>query len=1213
MTGFDICGPLPTGTTVLEASAGTGKTHAIGALVTRYVAEGIASLDDLLVVTFGRAASQELRERVRGQLRRAERALADPAAALTGDDPVHALLATGVRPEVAARRERLRAALAGFDAATIVTTHQFCQYVLTGLGIAGDGDANVELVESMDDLVAEVVDDLYIRAFAGRAAGEPIFDRSTALLLARTVINDPQAGLEPVGEEPGTPAARRVAFGLAVRAEVDRRKRQRRILGYDDLLSRLATALQEPDAPARERMRSRWSTVLVDEFQDTDPVQWQILERAFAGHATVVLVGDPKQSIYAFRGGDIETYLAAARTADHDATLPINHRADAPLVKALQVTLGGLALGGPEIRVRPVTAVTTGSRLEGAPSSSPLRLRVLRRDDFAMGRNAKIAVDRARKFVARDLTADVAELLSSGAMFDGEPVAPKHIAVIVGTHLQAALIRENLSAAGIPAVVSGNLSVFRTQAGDDWQLLLEALEQPHRTGRVRAAALTSFVGRTAGDLAAGGEPLTDELSALFSKWATVFAARGVAALLEVATTEKALAARMLARTDGERQLTDLRHVGQALHAAALREGLGLSALTEWLRRRRSETTADVPTDRIRRLDTDAAATQVVTLHASKGLQYPVVYLPFAFDRYVRAPDTLLLHVDGRRVLDIGGPGTTGRAERQRQALAEDAGEALRHLYVGLTRAQSQVVTWWAPTFNTPCSGLHRVLFGSRDATGGVPDEVPLPTDDIAARDLRDWQQRGGPVVEKAAVGALRPVTAPVAAGTAFEVGVLERDLGAGWRRVSYSSLAAAGASGAHGPLPAGTGSLSGDPGVGSEPEYTERRDEAIPPVRTAAPVEAALPAVPSPMADLPAGTTFGTLVHAVLETTDPQAEDLLAELRDRAAEQIDRGGAPFTAEQLAGALLPVMQTPLGPLAGGLRLTDLPPRDRLAELDFEIPLAGGDTVAGDAAFGNTAGDAAFGNTAGDAAFGNTAGDAAFGNTAGDAAFGKTLPQAAGAEGASPPGAAVGGAPSAGELTLGALAPLIRRHLPATDPLFGYADRLASPSFAGLPLRGYLTGSLDAVFRLPGPRYLVADYKTNWLGDADPGPVLAGPAGAGPAGAVTGPPALSTWHYRPSALDAVMAGSDYPLQAMLYCVALHRFLRWRQPGYDPAVHIGGVLYLFVRGMAGAATPVVDGVPCGVFGWQPPPVLITALSDLFDANGEPPEEIRSARGAP
>ena len=278
-TPFDILGPLPAdaSTTVLEASAGTGKTYTVGALVARYVAEGVTTLDRMLVITFGRAASQELRERVRDQLVAAERALADPASV----DPSDALLTHLVSDDVPQRRKRITDALAGFDGATIATTHQFCQLVLRSLGVAGDTDSRAELVESLDDLVVEVTDDLYLQRF-GSSPDEPPFGRAVALQLARAAVGDPQAGLAPLDAEPGTDAALRVDFASAVRREVERRKHLRGVLSYDDLLSRLADALEADDAPARQRMRQRWEVVLVDEFQDTDPVQWDVLDRAFS-------------------------------------------------------------------------------------------------------------------------------------------------------------------------------------------------------------------------------------------------------------------------------------------------------------------------------------------------------------------------------------------------------------------------------------------------------------------------------------------------------------------------------------------------------------------------------------------------------------------------------------------------------------------------------------------------------------------------------------------------------------------------------------------------------------------------------------------------------------------------------------------------------------------------------------------------------------------
>ena len=235
------------------------------------------------------------------------------------------------------------AALADFDAATIATTHQFCQQVLTGLGVAGDSEPAPTLVESLDDLVVEVVDDLYVRGFAAADADRAdLRPRDRARSSAAHAIGDPQARLEPPRRRSGQ-SVRRAGAGSPrpVRDEVDRRKRRLRVLGYDDLLSRVAGALVagrrgRPGTGCGRAGRSCWST----SSRTPTRCSGRCCERAFAGHATLVLIGDPKQAIYAFRGGDIDTYLAPLGRRRPHATLARNWRSDAPLVDALQALIG---------------------------------------------------------------------------------------------------------------------------------------------------------------------------------------------------------------------------------------------------------------------------------------------------------------------------------------------------------------------------------------------------------------------------------------------------------------------------------------------------------------------------------------------------------------------------------------------------------------------------------------------------------------------------------------------------------------------------------------------------------------------------------------------------------------------------------------------------------------------------------------------------------
>lgn len=230
MKRFELCGPLPVAgtTTVLEASAGTGKTFTLAGLVTRYVAEGTATLDEMLLITFGRSATQELRERVREALQDAVRAIGDRASA-KGNELLEYLIDTD-EEELGRREERLKDALAGFDAATIATVHQFCSIVLKSLGVAGDSEAGVQLVESLEDLVAEIVDDLYLKHF-GNIPEQPKLGRDEAMDMARQIAGQPGTELRPLNAHPDTGAAVRMTFAREFITELDRRKRQRGILG----------------------------------------------------------------------------------------------------------------------------------------------------------------------------------------------------------------------------------------------------------------------------------------------------------------------------------------------------------------------------------------------------------------------------------------------------------------------------------------------------------------------------------------------------------------------------------------------------------------------------------------------------------------------------------------------------------------------------------------------------------------------------------------------------------------------------------------------------------------------------------------------------------------------------------------------------------------------------------------------------------------------
>ena len=1065
MSEFDLAGPLPTETTLLEASAGTGKTYAIAALTARYLAEAEFDVSDLLLITFGNHAAGELRSRVFRRLRETVRGLDLVAAggSLPEPDPVVDLLSG-----VDGARTRLAAAIARFTEATIDTTHGFCQTMLRELGVLGDWDPTEAIGPDSEALARECAADTYLRLF--RTQAEPPLSPRQGLHIgvAAATTTLPLLPHEGPHQE----------FGASVRDLYARRKLAEGLCTFDDITTRLRRALADGSVRdlVRTRLRERFPVVLVDEFQDTDPDQWEIIERAFvAPGRPTVLIGDPKQSIYGFRGADLNSYLAARRTA-RVSTLGTNHRSDGPLVRGVVELFSGVTMGADEVVVTPA-----GARHEAARLEVPGAARVWLRRASGLGGGADDAI-------ANDVIRQVRQLLEHARFHDGTSVALSDIAVLVRTGRRAQQLRAALTEAGLPAVLTGSQAVWRQPAAGHWRTVLTALADPSQAN-IRLASLTPLIGSELAALLRDGGPEPARVSTLLRALAVAFDKGGAGAVLTHLRADEHLEERLLAEPDGDRLLADTAHLAELLDA----RGGSLSALTSLLAERASGSDDD---DAIR-VATDAPSIRVMTMHAAKGLEFPIVLLPETDGTAPRRSRPFTLIEEDRRHLYVGPP-PDWRDDVTKDLNQQSLAEELRLLYVGFTRAKHLAVAWHVDRANstTTRSPLTHLL-----SRRGWKPKQPLST--LVWPSGLVWDSH---LTDTSAPAARPPAGDETrhASGTQrtpdLVVSRFDRVVDQTWRRTSYSGLTA----GLH-ESPHGT--------VVDEPDALPPLVEPDPRAERRVRVETNEPAPDprlnhsSPMADLPAGAGFGTLVHAALErldwgpaTLDAHAPAVVAELAP------DLGLTRADAAQLAAALIDVCRTPLLPVSG-LALTDLPVTDRLPELDFDLPLADAGTPA----------------------------------------------------------------------TLTDLADLMAAWLPAEDPLVAYPARLRASEAADAVLNGFLTGSIDAVLRLPDERYVVVDYKTNRL-------------------APTASDDLTLAHYAPGPMAEAMMAAHYPLQAMLYCVALHRFLGSRLPGYDPARHLGGMGYLFVRGMAGPSTPIVDGASCGVFGWFPPAGLTVAASELL-----------------
>ncbi|HDS0951169.1 TPA: exodeoxyribonuclease V subunit beta [Stenotrophomonas maltophilia] len=495
-------------------------------------------------------------------------------------------------------------------------------------------------------------------------------------------------------------------FLHALRQEATQRlatlKRTLRVQTYDDLIDGVARALEGPQRlDLVRKLRQQYRIALVDEFQDTDDRQWGIFHTVFGDSPEVrelglapalFLIGDPKQAIYGFRGGDIHTYLKAKQAARPAPPLDQNFRSRPAVLRALQALYdnGGddafLEAGIGFEPVRPGGVRSDEDYLRDGTPAAALTLRVLR-----SGGDKAMSADASREAATQACVAAIHQTLvdarAGKALLRGRALQPGDIAVLVRSHREATLVQRGLAAVGIPAVAAGKQSLFSTSEARDLRTLLLALLQPADEGRLRAALATVLLGQRASAIA--GMEREGDLQRAFQAqllhWRERWQRGGPFAV--IADVCAAQGERLLALIDGERRLTNYLQLGELLQEASA-QALGMHGLLDWLQGQMANADQD-DEQQLLRLESDARRVQIITLHKSKGLEYPLVFLPFVgIDGGApNAASHCTVHLQGQRQLhwklDKDEAWETASGQREREQRAEDA----RLLYVGLTRAE----------------------------------------------------------------------------------------------------------------------------------------------------------------------------------------------------------------------------------------------------------------------------------------------------------------------------------------------------------------------------------------------------------------------------------------------------------------------------------------------------------------------------------------------
>ncbi|MDA7757271.1 exodeoxyribonuclease V subunit beta [Opitutales bacterium] len=1150
---------LDKGVTLLEASAGTGKTYALARIFLRLVVEEGVEVGKLLTVTFTSAATEELRGRIRELLVLALASL-QAESKPDEDQTIKRLRDLGsVSKEECIRR--LRLAITCFDEAIISTIHGFCHRVLAENSLETNCLFDAELDKSTDHLILDAVRDYWRINFCGAnplvsavvsiekiktdsafqfykklpsTQGYEIgFNPGMSLLEAQDnllrVFNDVglswvnakedylnyvsskiykytaykkvnlhteildrvfiqgetvtpdlieifefvrEAKLKPLKDfrDEVKPEFAILAeefwqsienFSQALRIDcvsfINQRlsgwKGERGILSFDDLLSITATAILRKDSVGeqlRESLRSSFEVAMIDEFQDTDPVQFTIFRELFAGTGRhwLFLIGDPKQSIYRFRGADLEAYFDFGRkTEGRKFSLETNFRTVAPLVNATNEIFkkSSKPFLHDDLLFKPVKpnleepVDQSKLYLESGNHLAPLEIRELKNTG-----DSKIYNTEARKKIIHDMINQIFKVLGSGEIGTNR-VKPENIAILVRSNPQALEVWEVFRSFGLPAVVFSDISLFASVESKELLWVLEGMVDCRNERSVRRALATGLLGMKTQDFLDWQKDSWswDAWLSCFRLHLELWRKEGIyVAVISLLRRARALS-QNLRRPDGERRVTNFLHLAEVLHQASSCNPMSPNSLVVWLRDQ-IEQSAHAEEEYQLRLESESTAIQILTVHKSKGLEYPIVFVPFLGFSPGRMDEGFFYHDHrGQLVVDLK---KSAGIEASVQGMLEEDQEDARVLYVAITRAASRCVIYHAPVPINENKYAQQLKIPA--LTRILRSQVSSENEELSSKDWKEnkieseilyWIEKyqlenfisfnsfsGDEDIKVYDWKESSTLLIPQLSGNTWPVdrkipnGVLLRSFSGLVQRVDFDGrdLDAVQTTEDGGTL-----------------DHSELADKIF---------------------EFPAGAEAGTFMHEVFEEIDFQDSRNWKKIIQVALEKYG-----FDSNKWLHVIYSMTQKVINsPLQSGFSLGDVYRGDRVEEMEFHFPIRQG-----------------------------------------------VITQLAG-------------------------------ELPDSSFLGRYLRGLAGDQVLQIESQGYLKGLIDLIFRFDD-KYFLLDWKSNRLnGRAD---------GFGPLG-----------------LESEMLDHHYVLQYHLYLVGLLRFLRGRIEDFDYKTHFGGVYYLFLRGM-------------------------------------------------